>query len=227
MRPIAFALISLLSVKPVVAQQCALDLNNDKRTSIDELIVAINQALNGCPGGVASTPTPKPTPTPTPVDRCTLNFNDNNAGQDFCTYIGTLSASCITTEQAASGWQSNGSTVAAILIDNTGSLGFTATRTSATTARITAVAAGPDFTTEEAASGMLTLPSAKQFNLSTNPSTCTNFSFKGTFNSIVSPTSQSAGTTLGAVALSMGGSVTPTGIADLLTRFQTRHSGGK
>jgi hypothetical protein len=215
-------------VKPVLAQQCALDLNNDKRTSIDELITAINQALNGCPGGVDATPTPKPTPTPTPVDRCPLNFNDNNAGQDFCSYIGTLSASCLTTEQAASGWQSNGSTVFAILADSSGSLGFTATRTSATSARITAVAAGPDFTTEQAASGMLALPSAKQFNLTTNPSTCTNFIYKGTFSSILSPsTSQGAATTLGAVASGMGGSASPTGIADLLTRLQQRHSGGQ
>jgi len=45
----------------VQAQQCALDLNNDHRTSINELVTAIDQALDGCPGA-AVTPTRTPTP---------------------------------------------------------------------------------------------------------------------------------------------------------------------
>ncbi len=44
------------------AQQCPGDLNGDNEVTIDEVIVAINSALNGC-SAPAATPTPSPTVT--------------------------------------------------------------------------------------------------------------------------------------------------------------------
>src|SRR5215470_17047753 len=94
------------------AQQCALDLNGDNQTTIDELIVAINQALEGC--GEPTTGT------------CPFTFDDDNFGGDFCFYVGDLSSSCFGTETAGGSWASDGSMVIAVVSDSSGALGYSA-----------------------------------------------------------------------------------------------------
>ena len=85
----AIALALTLAPCTTLAQPCPGDLNGDGEVTINEIIVAVNSALNGCtlpsptpPVSASATATAKPTttptrtPTPTPVPR----FVDNGDG---------------------------------------------------------------------------------------------------------------------------------------------------
>lgn len=65
-----------LGMHEAVAQQCPGDLNGDNEVTIDEVITAVNAALNGCvppvPTATAS-PSPSPTLPPTPTFTATAS----------------------------------------------------------------------------------------------------------------------------------------------------------
>lgn len=64
-RTITLTLLGVLGMARVTsAQPCPGDLNGDNEVTIDEVIVAINSALNGCTAA-AATPTPSQSPTVT------------------------------------------------------------------------------------------------------------------------------------------------------------------
>jgi hypothetical protein len=70
--------------------QCKGDFNGDGMVSINELIIAVNNALNGCQGSA-------PTPTPTPLTgSCPINFSDDNTGVGTpdCYYTGRWNQTC-------------------------------------------------------------------------------------------------------------------------------------
>jgi hypothetical protein len=53
------------------------DANGDGTITVDEILIAVNNALNGCSGRSATpSPTPPPTPTPTPTATSTLPPQD-------------------------------------------------------------------------------------------------------------------------------------------------------
>lgn len=93
-------LVALLFGRPVAApaQTCPGDLNGDHEVTIDEVITAVNAALNGCPAGpsptASATPSPIPiaTPTPPPVTGCHQKFNQNTG--DFCIFLGHINTTC-------------------------------------------------------------------------------------------------------------------------------------
>jgi hypothetical protein len=180
--------------------QCVLDLNHDDATTVDEIIIAINQAIDGCPGSQPttqptsnSTATPIPTPTNPPSGACPFDFNNNNANNTFCGYAGPLTNSCHGTATVAAGWQSNGSSIATVLADQSGSIGLVATKTSATSGRVVSVAAGPDFNQSISASGTVSLPSAQQFNVSFNSAaSCVDGSLAATFVKLLTPSQATA-----------------------------------
>ena len=191
------------------AQQCALDLNGDKRTGVDELVTAIGEALNGCPGGATSTPTR--TPTPPAVEQCPFDFNDDNFLEPFCTYTGTLSTTCYGSEASLGGWSSNGSTVISVLTNtNSTSIAWIAVKTGARSARIQGIAFGPDFDTEYPATGSLSLPSATRFTGSSDSGvSCTDLSFAGTFFAILGGTAATEPDTVAGGVASAYGARTP------------------
>ncbi len=78
--------------------QCCGDCNGDGQVTINELITAVNNALDGCGGatpttGPPSTPTRRPTATPTPVDRCPFTFTDDSRGS-VCGFRGPYNRGC-------------------------------------------------------------------------------------------------------------------------------------
>ncbi|MBI3786261.1 MAG: hypothetical protein HY270_22970 [Deltaproteobacteria bacterium] len=89
--PLFVAMFVAFAVK---AQVCPGDLNGDHEVTIDELVTAVNAALNGCPAvpTPTATPTPKPTPTAGPITGCSIRF-DQGAG-DFCIFIGHINTAC-------------------------------------------------------------------------------------------------------------------------------------
>lgn len=104
------ALLALVLLSPaLVTAQCCGDCNGDGMVAINELVTAVNNALNGCGGG--------PTPTPLPTDRCPIDFGDDNtaAGTPDCYYIGRWNASCGAAD-LESVWRSDGVVVAVNLL---------------------------------------------------------------------------------------------------------------
>ena len=68
--------------------QCLGDFNGDGVVMINEIIIAVNNSLNGCQGV-------GPTPTPV-VGSCPIDFSDDNSqvGTPDCFYIGPWNSSC-------------------------------------------------------------------------------------------------------------------------------------
>src|SRR5262245_43327931 len=79
--------------------QCLGDFNNNGMVEINELIVSVNNSLNGCAGS----------PTPTPVGECPIDLSDDNTqtGTTDCFYIGRWNQSCGDADQEAR-WISDG-----------------------------------------------------------------------------------------------------------------------
>jgi hypothetical protein len=236
MRIAIVAALALMLGSRATAQQCTLDTNGDKRTSIDELVTAIGEALNGCPGGPAPTATKKgtatkvPTKTPTevPGDRCPYDFNDDTSGDDhpICGYDGTLATSCFGSGEALGAWSSDGRTVISILIDSSGSLGYVATKTNATSARITGVALGPDFDVVYPENGTMTLPSARAHNVTAGRSSeCTDVSYRGTFTEIAGASAAEHAVLSGVVGSLGVRQPAREGVGEIMRRLWARRAG--
>lgn len=154
----AALLIGATLVSPSQAQQCVLDPDGDGQTSIGELIRAVNQALDGC-----DTAAP-PTPTVAPSDGCPFDFGDSVDPTQACPYRGLATSSCpgggsgtvrgawFTVSPLLADGQ-----VLITLTDQAGTLGIFATRTSANSATVTQVAAGPSFSPRVPATGTVAL----------------------------------------------------------------------
>lgn len=84
--PLLIALCLLLAAAGPSAAQCCGDCDGTGEVTINELIRAVGNSLNGCP---ASTPTPMPEP-------CPVDFEDDNIDPSTpaCFYIGRWNASC-------------------------------------------------------------------------------------------------------------------------------------
>jgi hypothetical protein len=106
MRPFLLAVL-LLFTPTWVAAQCCGDCSGDGEVAINELITAVNNALNGCTG---VTPSPGATPSPTvPAGQCPIDFLDDNtqAGTADCFYRGRWNQNCGDAKLEAL-WRSNG-----------------------------------------------------------------------------------------------------------------------
>lgn len=69
--------------------QCCGDCGGDGQVTINELVVAVNNALNNCSGGGVPTPTP-------PGEGCPIDFSDDNTvpGTPDCYYVGRWNETC-------------------------------------------------------------------------------------------------------------------------------------
>ncbi len=93
---LTFAIVC--SMAGSAAAQCCGDCSGDGQVTINELITAVNNALDGCGGatpttGRSSTPTRRPTATPTPGDRCPFQFTDDSRGGG-CAFRGGYNRGC-------------------------------------------------------------------------------------------------------------------------------------
>ena len=81
--------------------QCLGDFNDNGTVEINELIVSVNNALNGC--------AVSPTPTAPPGGACPIDLSDDNTPEDTttCFYIGRWNQSCGAADQEAL-WISDG-----------------------------------------------------------------------------------------------------------------------
>ena len=220
------AAVALFCATGGAAQQCALDLNGDRMTTVNELIVAVNQALSGCPGGPVATPTR----TPIPAGGCPFDFNHNNSrsGDDFCAYFGPTSGmpGCGVSTSVSGGWFGNGATITGLITNGTTSFALTATKTSATSARVTTVALGPDFDNPVAATGTLSLPSSRRFTESFDSGVrCASLGFDGTFTAVIHATAAGLGVAghLAVAAGAMGVAPdAPVDLGGLAARYRAR-----
>jgi hypothetical protein len=186
---------------------CQGDRDDDGQVTVADVILASNESCTSPtatptqtrdPTATPTSPTSTRTPTPrqTPaltgtVAGCPLDFDDNNQDAAKCAYVGTGSNTCVGDGPMVALWQSDGSSmVAAIFSGASGDTIAVATRTSASTASVQAIAAGPDFTDFVSASGSLTLLSASHFDGNfTSDTSCADLIFSGTFDTLVPPTS--------------------------------------
>jgi hypothetical protein len=97
MRTIACVVALVASWSAAVSAQCCGDCNGDGQVTINELITAVNNALNGCTAptrGRTPTVTRRPTATATPVPRCTVSFTSATGGSRLCQFRGTYNRGC-------------------------------------------------------------------------------------------------------------------------------------
>jgi hypothetical protein len=86
------ALVTFLSIAAQAGAQCLGDFNGNGSVEVNEVIVSVNNLLNGCTGGL-----PTPTVTPTPLaGSCPIDFSDDNtgAGTPDCYYTGRWNQTC-------------------------------------------------------------------------------------------------------------------------------------
>ena len=89
---IVSALLVLLAQH--ASAQCLGDFNGDGVVMINEIIIAVNNSLNGCQGV-------GPTPTPTPMaGACPIDFSNDNSqdGTPDCFYMGSWNMTCGTND---------------------------------------------------------------------------------------------------------------------------------
>lgn len=148
--------LALLWTAGGAAGQCCGDCAGDGEVTIDDLIRAVNNALNGCvqpatptsgtPATPTRTPTPtrkptntrKPTATATPQPTCPSTFQ--TSGNNLCLFNGTYNRGC--GSPLNSTFSSNGSAIVVTIATNLpvppATVSFRATVTSATAASLTA-----------------------------------------------------------------------------------------
>jgi hypothetical protein len=138
MRILSAILLSVALAGPVAAQCCG-DCAGDGQVTINDLIVAVNNALNGCAVtptvGPSETPTKAPTPTRTPV-RCPRDFTDTN---NQCVFNGRYNQGCGSAVDAS--FSVAGTTVTITVatgISNPALVRFRAQRDTASRANLTA-----------------------------------------------------------------------------------------
>ncbi len=172
---ILLVMLALLWTVGDAAAQCCGDCAGDGEVTIDDLIKAVNNALNGCsvatpttvgtPPTATRTPTPtrkptntrKPTATATPVGVCRSTFS--TSGNNLCLFNGTYNRGC---GSALNGtFSSNGTvivvTVATNLVDPP-TVSFRANVTSSTAASLTAWSSN-NFQTSNPVAGAVNLNS--------------------------------------------------------------------
>lgn len=98
MRQLLLAVAIVCFVAGRAAAQCCGDCNDDGSVTINELIIAVNNALGGCNAptptqGPPATNTRKPTATRTPNDRCPFTLTDNSGGR-LCGFRGRYNRGC-------------------------------------------------------------------------------------------------------------------------------------
>jgi len=99
----ALLLLATLLLSPALAgAQCCGDCNDDGEVTINELITAVNNALNGC----------------TVTDACPIDFSDDNTvpGTPDCFYRGRWNANCGDAALEAL-WRSDGEILIVQLLD--------------------------------------------------------------------------------------------------------------
>lgn len=172
MKVLLLTLTVLCWTTGMAAAQCCGDCAGDGNVTINDLITAVNNALNGCaavtptsgtPATPTRTPTPtrqptntrKPTATRTPNDRCPSTFSTQ--GTNLCLFNGTFNRTC---GGALNGtFSSNGRllfvTIATNLVDPP-TVSFSANVTNATSAALVAWSSD-NFQTSRPTSGSVTL----------------------------------------------------------------------
>ncbi|MBX3024794.1 hypothetical protein KF840_07775 [bacterium] len=165
MRILLFVSLLLLTAGQAGAQCCG-DCSGDGNVTINDLITAVNNALNGCAavtptGGTPATPTRTPTPTRqptatrTPNNRCPSTFSTQ--GSNLCLFNGTFNRSCGGSLNGT--FSSNGRLLFVTLATNLvqpPTVSFSANVTSATTATLVAWSSD-DFQTSRPTTGSVTL----------------------------------------------------------------------
>ncbi|MDX2168065.1 MAG: hypothetical protein SF182_13410 [Deltaproteobacteria bacterium] len=187
LRAALLATALLLAATRAPAADCRADFDASGSVEINELIQAVNEALNGC-GGPAVTPTGRPrtaTPTPTepPADSCPYRFNQAVGADRFCNYDGGATAPpCVEPFAAGAGWVTSGMDVLALMIDEFGTaVAVQARRTGPTAAKVNSIALGPDFDNPVSATGNLALPSGSRFTATFKTATGCTVAFDGDF----------------------------------------------
>jgi hypothetical protein len=137
------------------AAPCCGDCNGDGAVTINELITAVNNALDGCGAatptappaatptptvtatpGRTSTPTKQPTKTATPLPTCPFTFSDQGAA--LCQFLGPFNRGC--GNQLNSVFSSDGSTLVVTIdtmLDNPPTVAFGAQITDGANATLT------------------------------------------------------------------------------------------
>ena len=154
MVPLVLTLVLTPWLAGRAAAQCCGDCNGDGAVTINELITAVNNALDGCGAatptappavtptasatpGRTSTPTKKPTTTPTPVPRCPFTFSDHGAA--LCGFLGPFNRGC--GNDLNSVFSSDGTTLVVTIdtmLDNPPTVAFSATISDASNAQLSA-----------------------------------------------------------------------------------------
>lgn len=141
MRMLLVLLVSIALGGPAAAQCCG-DCRGDGAVTIDDLIVAVNNSLEGCgletpTVGQTSTPTRQPTATRTPANRCPFTFNSR--GNSLCRFRGRFNNGC--GAELNSTFSSDGTNLVIAIetgLANPLIVAFSARVTSATTANLVA-----------------------------------------------------------------------------------------
>lgn len=138
MRNSILALVIVAGLAAHAAAQCCGDCDGTGEVTINELIIAVNNALNGCGGtpteGPPPTATRRPTATPTPEGRCPFTFT---SGGGLCSFSGHFNRGC--GAELTSVFASDGSTLVvtiATMLDDPPAVYFAAQVNSATTASL-------------------------------------------------------------------------------------------
>ncbi|MEO8604815.1 MAG: hypothetical protein ABI629_19770 [bacterium] len=105
----------------------------------------------------------------------------------FCGYVGDTNGPCTGTFVSGAGWATDGTAVTLILVDPSGAtLGVDAQRMNQTTAKVKAVALGPDFSDPVAASGTVAIPSNTRLTVNFDLGTdCGVLTYAGTFDGLL------------------------------------------
>ena len=194
-RLLVFSMIVALTPNATHAA-CRADFNSNGSVEVNELIQAVNEALNGC-GDNPATPTrraPTPTRTPTPQpSTCPYKFNQAVSPDLFCGYSGDFTSNC-DPFPVGSGWTTNGTDVLVLLIDNNGdSLAVESRRTSPTAATVSTISFSPNFDMVFAATGTVSLPSTTRLKVVFNAGgNCGRVTHEGTFFGLLGNNAQTA-----------------------------------
>ncbi len=138
MRILLLAILLTCGFTTAAAAQCCGDCAGDGEVTINDLIVSVNNALNGCAVtptvGPSQTATKPPTPTRTPV-RCPRDFTDTS---NQCVFNGRYNQGCGTAVDAA--FTVSGKTIVVAVASGVPSpaiVRFAAQRDTSTTANLT------------------------------------------------------------------------------------------